>query len=264
MTIISKGLWPVWDQFTCCKLQDPRNIPIFEHKPAVRPSDISPMPAQRKAELLKKALEVGSTTRNSAFSAMMWRFFRRRKYMVDWNLQMSLLFISLGYVAFFMMILIAALFTPLLLQMNRVDQADSQVSEAARHILFLHQKLWPAFVLGLVAVAIHSIRTSHRIAGPLYRFRLAFASMRDGTIPKPVKLRQGDFLNSDMKAVNEMLESLRSRIADIQKTEASLSEAIDGCKFNSGNQRELVSRLDHINVEAKRLSAQVSRFKYEL
>jgi hypothetical protein len=67
-----------------------------------------------------------------------------------------------------------------------------------------------------------------------------------------------------MKAVNEMLESLRSRITDIQKTEASLSEAIDRCKFASGDQRELVSRLDHISVEAKRLSAQVSRFKYEL
>lgn len=191
------------------------------------------------------------------------KFFRRHKYLVDWKLQVTLLLISIGYILFFIAILVAVLFLPLVVRLNSGGETAWQGYEAASQVLFLHKRLWIAFIPGLLAIAIHSIATSHRIAGPLYRFRQVMASMRDGTIPKSARLRKGDFLQREMKAINEMLESLCLRLSDINKAEASLSECIKDCVQKPGDRQELISRLDQIKQRSDNLAEKISHLKYE-
>jgi hypothetical protein len=56
-----------------------------------------------------------------------------------------------------------------------------------------------------------AIRWSHRLIGPLVRFRYGFKSVANNEPMRPLKLREGDYLTELRDDFNEMLEALQSR-----------------------------------------------------
>jgi hypothetical protein len=195
---------------------------------------------------------------------MTMQLFRRRKYIIDSRLQLKILVISLCYVLFFFIVLIVSLYSPLIPRLNRTAYSTWESVEAAKQILFLHKQLWPASLLGLIAISIHSIITSHRIVGPLYRFRRILTLLRNGIISRPVILRRRDFLKTEMKAVNDMLESLHLRFSEIKTAEFELSKAIEACNYNSGSPNEISTQMAQIRVLRDQLSEKISGLKHEL
>lgn len=77
--------------------------------------------------------------------------------------------------------------------------------------------LWtnlPVFVCLLVLVPVmawDSIRFSHRLVGPLVRFRETMQAIADGESVRPIKLRDGDYLTELRDDFNYMLEELQKR-----------------------------------------------------
>jgi hypothetical protein len=151
---------------------------------------------------------------------------RRRKIIIDRAMQFSLLAISLSYVLFFVMVLALALFAPLVWRLNDPALPSSESAEAARGFLYLHHNFWPPVFLTFVVITLHSIRTSHKIAGPLFRFRKVFEAIKNGSIPAAKCLRKEDYLHGESFAMGEMLESLRARIKGIQEAQADLCRTI--------------------------------------
>jgi nitrogen fixation/metabolism regulation signal transduction histidine kinase len=121
-----------------------------------------------------------------------------------------------------MIVIAVSLFAPLIFQLNHVDANSVEASEAALKILYLHDKFWLPVSLTLVLVALHSLSTTHKIAGPLYRFRTVFEAIRSGVLPRPVRLRKRDFLTTEMNAINNMLISLRAQAEEVQTAAAKL------------------------------------------
>jgi len=154
------------------------------------------------------------------------RWLRRRKFVINKKLQFSILLIMLSYVGLLVLVVLASLFTPLILQLRHVDPSSTEASEAALKILYLHDKFWPPVFFTLIAIALHSLHTTHRIAGPLYRFRLIFEAIKAGALPKPVRLRARDYLHPELNAINGMLEALRERIGQMRRDEDKLHEAL--------------------------------------
>lgn len=152
--------------------------------------------------------------------------FRRRRFILDKRLQYRLLVISVGYVVFFILVMGLALFAPLILKLRGSALESAESLEAARGFLYLHHYFWPAVLLSFVVITLHSILTSHKIAGPLFRFRQMFELVKKGIIPSPTPLRKRDFLHVEMRAINEMLESLRLKLKDIREAQEGLSRAI--------------------------------------
>ena len=58
----------------------------------------------------------------------------------------------------------------------------------------------------------HSIFTSHRIVGPLYRFRVVFEAIKEGNLVPWIGLRRRDFLVKEAEELSEMVTSLRDRV----------------------------------------------------
>jgi nitrogen fixation/metabolism regulation signal transduction histidine kinase len=56
-----------------------------------------------------------------------------------------------------------------------------------------------------------TIRMSHRLVGPLVRFRKTMEAIADGEPVRPIKLRDGDYLTDLRDEFNRMLESLQKR-----------------------------------------------------
>jgi sensor histidine kinase YesM len=78
----------------------------------------------------------------------------------------------------------------------------------------------PVFVLLLVLVPVmawDSIRFSHRLVGPLVRFRKTIQELAAGEPVRPIKLRDGDYLIEMRDEFNKMLEELQKRGTPVLK-----------------------------------------------
>lgn len=187
---------------------------------------------------------------------------RRRRFLICPSLQVPLLLRSFGHLLIVSVALIAALFGPSVVSLLTSDAASDRALSAANHILFLHPRFWPALALSLLLVALDSIRTSHRIAGPLYRFNLAMDRVRLARIPEPIRLRKGDFLQDDCRRVNAVLDLTRSHVREVRDARRALTSALgDARGAEPGRSGEaLEPRLKNVVDRAERLVELSARF----
>ena len=75
------------------------------------------------------------------------RFFKSRKYVVYRKLQLTLLIISLSYVILFCAVMGTYLFIPLMMELDKSGIGSDQAFVAAKRILYLNEKFWPALLL---------------------------------------------------------------------------------------------------------------------
>lgn len=189
---------------------------------------------------------------------------RRRIFLVNKNLQFSLLRITLGYVIFFLLILSLALFVPLMVNLKAEGGIISKKAlESANNLIFLHNNFWLPSLLCLVSIAIHSVRTSHRIAGPMYRLNMVIESIKQGILPAPLRrLRKGDYLSEEFSNVNEMLDNLRLKLNDIQASHEDLDGALSQYDKLSkeGSLDEMRKSLSEIRAKSARLKEKIEYF----
>ena len=86
---------------------------------------------------------------------------------------------------------------------NPVQQYLSVMVENAPALICL--------VLLMPVMAYDAICFSHRLVGPLVRFRRTMESIANGEAVRPNKLREGDFLNELRDDFNKMLEALQKQ-----------------------------------------------------
>lgn len=149
--------------------------------------------------------------------------FRRRQFLVVSFQNRMLLFTFLYFVAT-VIIFAAVLFFPLMSQLNTESLSQAERGIVAGEFLSLHYRFWPAIPLVFIMIAAHSILISHRVAGPLYRFRRVFKAVMGGDLSAGVRLRKNDYLQSDAELLSEMVNSLRSRVQGL----GHLSDRLQG------------------------------------
>ncbi len=178
---------------------------------------------------------------------------------------MRLLFASLLYVSLALGVIGLVLFLPLFAKLEDSGESSLKVQQAARIILYIHETFWPAVLLSFILICLLSIRTSHRIAGPLYRIVLVLESIRKGKLSKPVHGRKGDRLDAELEIVNRMTEELRLRVGEIQKAREDLHNSIVACSgvIRHASSEELALCMKDIQEKECRLEERVSYFKIE-
>jgi hypothetical protein len=140
----------------------------------------------------------------------------RKKVWVD-EFQTRLMFRISMYLVLFVFCLANLLYIWRLLEEgpgNPVDQYARVLRDFAPVLIFL------AFLMPVLAW--DAIRFSHRLVGPLGRFRSAFQSLAAGQPVRPIKLRDGDFLVDMRDDFNQMLDALqRLGVPALKPTEAN-------------------------------------------
>jgi hypothetical protein len=180
-------------------------------------------------------------------------FLRRRHFVVRRGLQMRLLGGSIVELLVFGLLIGGTLMTPLLVAMISPDLSSPKTYESAQRLLFLNSRFWPALGLALTIVVLHSVRTSHRIAGPLFRLGRTLEAVAAGKIPDDVKLRHGDFLKEDAARLNLVLGELRRRRKALSEARCSLRRLRD--RKGVAEDSELASelrRVDELLAEGER------------
>lgn len=84
-------------------------------------------------------------------------------------------------------------------------------------------------IVALLAVGL-TLYDSHRIGGPLYRFRANLKVIGDGDLTLVTHLRERDELRPLTESMNEMTRSLRDRVVAASSAEQDLAAALDGVR----------------------------------
>ena len=194
---------------------------------------------------------------------LMIRVLRRRKYVIRPKLQVRLMILSISYVIFFCAVIGAYLFIPLMMELDKSGIGSDQAFVAAKRILYLNEKFWPALLFSFLAIGCHSIFISHKIAGPLYRFNLAFKAIKEGIVPMPIQLRTGDYLYNEMENINQMLERLRGKLTELQEAQIHLNRSIIKCKdtVSHSSMNELIKKLEDLGEQGKKVEEKLGYFK---
>jgi hypothetical protein len=83
---------------------------------------------------------------------------------------------------------------------------------------------------------------THRIAGPVYRFRLLFDGLGEGKVGAQVKLRKGDCFENLAQSASLASASLAASITELKTVAGALMQ-----KADSTGDRELVEQAAAIN-----------------
>lgn len=146
---------------------------------------------------------------------------QRKRFLVA-PFQYRLVLASFIYIASSILVFTGALFAPLLLELGSENSTFEQRTEAANQFLSLHARLWPAFIILVVLLSLHSILVSHRIAGPLVQFQRIFDSVTAGDLSARVRVRQGDYLVKEADSINRMLDTYNARVQGVEQSTNNL------------------------------------------
>lgn len=186
---------------------------------------------------------------------------KRSRVLID-GLQVRLLAFNLGYLFAYSLIVTALLLAPLVLELGSVGGPTPEKQQAAVQLLYLHGRLLPAFVVALCVFAVHGLFFSHRIVGPLYRFKQIFQAIAAGHVPRGVHLRDKDYLRNEALELGRMLTSLRSRLGDVHAELACVErgwEHLDRA-LRTGEAEDIEFRLGDLKQRIDTLSAEVGHF----
>jgi len=166
---------------------------------------------------------------------------RRQQYsIVDRSLQYRVLAIIVAYSLVIVLFLAICLFVPDILAMSKEDLSWEIRAAAAEKLLTLHSRVWPAIIAMVCVLGIHSVRIFHRLIGPLYRFRWAFAEIAQGALNFRVQIRKNDYLHRENESLNEMIDALAGQWESMQqagsKTLDSLTALEQGSDSDHGGQ----------------------------
>jgi methyl-accepting chemotaxis protein len=191
------------------------------------------------------------------------RFFRRRKYIVNRELQIALLRNSFLYVLLFVAVIGVVFFVPMMAEWTDTGGPSARAAQVNKQILYLHTYFWPAVILAMILIFLHSVRASHKVAGPLYRFKVVLEALKRGEISPPIRIRKGDFLHQEAELINEVLESLRRNLEGLQRAQEQLHASLAEYRRQLGQNltTEEDKRVRDLAEKANHLSDSLKRFK---
>jgi methyl-accepting chemotaxis protein len=191
---------------------------------------------------------------------------RRKQYsIVDRSLQYKVLAIIVTYSLVIVLFLAVCLFVPDILAMTKEDLSWEIRAAAAEKLLTLHSRVWPAIIAMVCVLGIHSVRIFHRLIGPLYRFRWAFAEIAKGALNFRVQIRRNDYLHRENESLNEMIDALASQCESMQQAGSraldSLTALEQGSHKDSGGHNPDPQLLKQHRQHLEDLIEQVTYFR---
>lgn len=160
---------------------------------------------------------------NSSLRFGWWNRGRRRQVLVGF--QSRYITVQLAWTLVLLLGFAALRIVPPLVGLDGASEAARL--ERATQFLHIHETLWVS--LGALAAALTalSISLSHRVAGPLYRFRKVFEAVQQGDLAVSTRLRAGDYLMAEREELERMLDTLRQRIGRAQRAASAGRLATD-------------------------------------
>jgi len=188
-------------------------------------------------------------------------FFKRRRLLVD-RFQYRLIAVSAVHFVLVLLVFMVSMLLPLMLQLDNPEASYIEKREAADVLLFFNEKLWLPLAAVFLLLTVHSLFVSHRIAGPLYRFRAVFKALAGGNFSIRANIRKHDYLHTDAGALNEMIETLETRILGLEEQALQLKESTAELKeaVGSGASAGVKKALEQVEFRVEGMNGKLAYF----
>lgn len=189
------------------------------------------------------------------------RFFQRRHLIVD-RFQYRLVGISVFHFGLVLLVFLGAMLVPLMLRLDDPSATYLEKQQVANVLLFFNEQLWLPLAAVFLLLTVHSLFVSHRIAGPLYRFRMVFKALAGGNLSIRANIRKHDYLHTDARALNEMIEALETKIRSLEDQTLHLKEGAAQLKdaVNAGAKAEAQKALERVESQLEGLRKHLAHF----
>lgn len=152
--------------------------------------------------------------------------FKRRKYFIDKQLQTKYLVLTILLLAIYTFLFVVILIFPYIVPLT-FDAPLEEQAEAARMLLTLHKSIWPALGAVILIMSSVSIFITHKIAGPVYRFKQTLAEISGGNLDVSIKLRDKDDLKDLAEEFNLVIGDLRGFVSTLRDDYETMSSCIN-------------------------------------
>ena len=152
----------------------------------------------------------------------------RWRYIVDWKLQGSLILHGIAYGGLVLLAVSVGMFSPLVWDLGAAGM-DASYEEQAIVMLYLHERFWLLAAMCLLIVVLGAVRFSHRVAGPLVRYKRNLKLLAAGKLPPPLRTRRADFLKDEVGCLNQAVAGIGERVAAIRRAQADLRRKLAAC-----------------------------------
>lgn len=188
-------------------------------------------------------------------------FFKRRHLIVD-RFQYRLVAISAAHFGLALLVFLTALMLPLMLQLDDPTVSWVEKKRISNVILFFNDQVWLPLAAVFLLLTVHSLFVSHRICGPLYRFRAVFKALAEGDLDIRAHIRKHDYLQAEARAINDMIGSLQTRIRGLEDQIVLLGEGADQLKeaMNSGVKTEITKAVERVTSRLEGLRGRAAYF----
>jgi methyl-accepting chemotaxis protein len=109
----------------------------------------------------------------------------------------------------------------------------------------------------------HSVLVSHRVAGPLFRFKRILADVARGDLSMNIRVRRHDYLRDEAASMDEMVRAMRERVRAIEeahrRANATLPELLSAIR--QGGSADVAVLAARLGAELHLLGAQVHEFR---
>ena len=152
--------------------------------------------------------------------------FKRRRYFIDKQLQTKYIILSVIMLLVYTMLFVAILLSPYIIALT-FDAPIAEQTEAAKTLLILDASIWPALGIVIFIMSSLSIFITHKIAGPVYRFKKVLAEISGGNLDVLIKLRDKDDLKDLAEEFNLVIGDLRGLVATLRDDYETVSSCIN-------------------------------------
>jgi methyl-accepting chemotaxis protein len=154
------------------------------------------------------------------------KFIRRKRSLLDREIQMGLAGIILGYLLLYTAFLVMLLGVPIWFIYQYAPGPDSDRMEAIGRFIVDDQKFWLLIAIFLVAVSIHSIFVTRKFAGPIFVFRRHLRRAQNGELSR-IYLRKKDGFQDMKDLLNDHFDQISDTMARIRSGLDSIEEWVN-------------------------------------
>jgi methyl-accepting chemotaxis protein len=181
---------------------------------------------------------------------------------VEHGSQLYLSLLLLLYLLVYTLVLLVIMLAPSVVKFTSSSLSLERQLDAAREFLFIDQRVVPALLAVIVAIAVHFLLLTRQIFGPLKRLGGMFRTMEGGSWPPPFVRRRRDFHAGLFTSFNAALESvgddLRRARELVASSRAKLSAAAGGTELREAEEecRKAIDLLSRYLPDAEEKSGE--------
>lgn len=162
--------------------------------------------------------------------------FNRKRYFIDKPLQTKYIVLTILMLLIYTLLFVLILIFPHILALS-FDTPLAEQTEAAKTLLILHKSIWPALGIVILIMSGVSILITHKIAGPVYRFKQTLAEISEGNLDVTIKLREKDDLKDLAEELNDVISEFKGAVTTLQKNHDVISSCIEDLNVQIKNKQ---------------------------